>query len=159
MRHQQRHVHATIVKHVTEKLDELGWVDDPVNFGTTPVTILDYEPQEAGETPAINTVSISIGHEGHDAEYELGGMSQVEYTLFLDVYPENESIGIALAADIKDSIKYAALTLLDFTEGPPATTDGYIEFDSVIVEVVPTATTTLDKRSWRSVKATACCFF
>jgi hypothetical protein len=159
MRHQQRHVHATIVKHVTDQLTSLGWVNDPVNFGTTPVTVLDYEPQQAGETPEINTVAISIGHEGEDEAYELGGLSQVEYVLFIDVYPENESIGIALAADIKDSIKYAGLQVLDFSQSPPATTDAYLEFEMVLVEVVPTATTTLDKRSWRSVKATVCCFF
>lgn len=159
MRHRQRHVHATIVGHVIDQMTALGWVNDPVNFATTPVTVLDYEPQQAGETPALNTVAVSIDHEGADEEYELGGLETVEYTVFIDVYAENEPIGIAISTDIKDSIKHAALSVLDFTQTPAAVTDSYMEFEHVIVETIPTATTTLDKRTWRSVKAMAVVYF
>lgn len=158
MRHRQRHVHATIVRHLREELIALGWVNVPVNFGTTPVTVIDYEPQQAGETPAFNTVAVSINHQGADEEYELGGLQQVDFTLFVDIYGEHEPIGVAIGDDIKDSL-VKGLPLLDFTNSPPTATDSWLEFENVLVEQIPTATTTLDKRSWRAVKATAVCFF
>jgi hypothetical protein len=52
------------------------------------------------------------------------------------------------------------IPLRDFTTDPAGVvTDSQIEFEDVLVEQIPTATTTLDKRSWRAVKATAVCFF
>lgn len=160
MRHRQRHLHATLVKFVREQLDELGWINAPVNFGSTPVTVIDYEPQQAGETPAYNTVAVSIGDQGEDEAYEMGGLSSCRYALFVDVYPEVEAIGVALAEDIKHMLVDRYVPLLDFNRvagGEP--TDEMIELESVMVEVIPTAATTLDKRTWRAVKATAVCFF
>lgn len=161
MRHRQRHVHATIVRHVRETLTSSGWVNDPVNFGSTAVTLLDYEPQQAGETPALNTVAVSIGDQGEDAAYELGGgLTVCPYVVFVDVYGESEPIGIAISEDIKEALNYEIVALRDFTtDAAGVETSGQIEFESVIVETIPTATTTLDKRSWRSVKATAVCYY
>ena len=161
MRHRQRHLHATILGHVREALTAAGWVNAPVNFGSTPVTLLDYEPQQAGETPAFNTVAVSIGTQGPDEPFELGGgLYSCRYTVFIDVYGENEPIGVALADDIKDAISEEVIPLRDFTADPLGVdTDGEIEFEMTLVEELPTATTTLDKRSWRSVKTTAVCYF
>lgn len=161
MRHRQRHLHATVVRHIRTALTSGGWVDAPVNFGTTPVTVIDYEPQQAGETPALNTVAVSIGDQGADEEYELGGgISTCSYTLFVDIYGENEPIGVAIGDDIKDALTDTIIALRDFTtDAAGVDTEAQIEFEMVIVETVPTATSTLDKRSWRSVKATAVCFF
>jgi hypothetical protein len=69
MRFRQRHVHATIYKYLSDSLGELGWYgtlipSGPTNFGAAPVVIMDYEPQQAGETPAPNTVAVSIDHQG-----------------------------------------------------------------------------------------------
>jgi hypothetical protein len=161
MRHRQRHVHATILKHVKDTLTTLGWVNSPVNFGTTPVSFLDYEPLEAGETPDLNTVAVSMGDQGADEAYELGGgLVRVDYTVFCDVWGANIPIGVAIAEDIKDALTEKVIALRDFTTNAAgvATSDS-LEFEMVVVEVIPTATTTLDKRTWRSVKATAVCYY
>lgn len=161
MRHRQRHVHATILKHIRTALTDGGWIDAPVNFGTTPITLMDYEPQQAGETPEFNTVSVSIDHQGENEPLELGGgLYRCDYVLFIDIYAEAEPIGVAIGDDIKDALVEQVITLLDFTTDAAGTaTDGQIEFETVLVEKLPTATTTLDKRSWRAVKAIACCYF
>jgi hypothetical protein len=160
MRFRERHVHATIVKHVTDTLTTLGWVNPPINFGTTPVTFLDYQPLEAGQTPAFNTVAISMGDQSDNEEYELGGLLACRYTVFIDVYGENAPIGISIAEDIKDALSGRVIGLLDFTSNAAGdATDAELEFQSVVVENIPTATTTIDKRTWRAVKATAVCYF
>lgn len=160
MRHRQRHLHATLVKHIRDSLVDLGWINAPVNFGGTPVTVLDYQPQEAGVTPAANTVAVSIGHEGTEDPYEMGGGVSCAYVLFVDVYGENEPVGVALADDIKQMLVERYLPLRDFTTSADGVeTEDLIELESVLIEVVSTATTTLDKRSWRAVKATAVCYF
>jgi hypothetical protein len=157
MRHRQRHVHATIVKHVRDTLTAAGWVDDPVNFSSDPVTVIDYEPQQAGETPALNTVAVSIDKQGEDQAFELGGgLTSCQYTVFIDIYGASEPIGVALGDDIKASIVDEIIPLRDFTtDAAGVETDSQIEFEHIFVEQIPTATTTLDKRSWRVVKTTA----
>lgn len=161
IRHRQRHLHATVVRHVREALSTGGWLTPPVNFGTVPITILDYEPQEAGETPALNTVAISIGHQDADEPDELGGgIYSCRYVVFIDVYPTKEPIGVAIADDIKAAISEQVIPLRIFTTDPSGVeADAQIEFEDVMVEVVASAASTLDKRSWRAVKATAVVFF
>lgn len=161
IRHRQRHVHATIFRHLRLALDENGWITPPVNWGQPPVTLLDYEPQQAGETPAYNTVAVSIGHQDEDVPEELGGgIYSCRYTVFIDVYPTKEAIGVAIADDIKFSISQEIIPLRVFdTTADGVEVDAQIEFEDVVVEVIPSAATTLDKRSWRAVKATAVCFF
>lgn len=160
MRHRERHIHATIVKYLTQVLTDNGWVNAPVNFGSRPVTILAYQPMEAGETPAPNTVAISMGDQGPQDAYEMGGLESVDYTLFVDVYGENIPVSMAIADDLKDALYDTWLPLFDFTHSSAGTpTDDELEFQTVLVEVVPTATTTVDKRTWRAVKATVVCYF
>lgn len=161
IRHRQRHLHATIFRHIRLALDEDGWLQAPVNFGSVPVTLLDYEPQEAGETPAYNTVAVSIGHQGSDDAYELGGgVYECRYTVFIDVYPTKEPIGVAIADDIKAAINDRTIPLRVFTSNADGDeVDAVIEFEDVMVETIPSAASTLDKRSWRAVKATAVAYF
>jgi hypothetical protein len=53
-----------------------------------------------------------------------------------------------------------SMPVLDFTSNPEGDeTDLWLEFEDVIVEKIPTGTSSVDKRSWRAVKATAVCFF
>jgi hypothetical protein len=161
MRFRQRHLHATIVGHIRSALTTGGWLSEPVNFGTTPVTLLDYEPQQAGETPAFNTVAVSIGHQGADEDFELGGgLATCSYTVFVDIYGESEPIGVAIGDDIKDCLTNMVVALRDFTADPAGVeVEAQIEFEDVMVETLTSAASTLDKRSWRAVKATAVCFF
>lgn len=161
MRHRQRHLHYTILKHLREELTLLGWTSGDGNFGSPLVTFLDYEPIEAGKTPALNTVAVSMGDQGEDTAFEMGGgMYECRYTVFVDIYPANEPIGVALADDIKFAMVDEIIPLKVFTTDPNGVeVDAQIEFDDVMVEVIPSAASTLDKRSWRAVKATAVCFF
>lgn len=157
MRHRQRHLHKTIVEHLRGELTDLGWFDGL--FGAPGITLIDYEPIAAGTTPAVNTVAVSIGDQFEDKADELGGgVMSCTYVLFVDVYggPKNESVSVALADDIKDALTDVIVPLLDFTTDPAGDlTEHSIEFESVLVEVIPSAATTLDKRTWRAVKAMA----
>jgi hypothetical protein len=161
MRHRQRHLHATVLDHIRTELAVDGWLAAPVNFAATAVTLIDYEPQEAGETPAMNTVAVSIGDQGTDEVEELGGgISSCSYTVFVDVYGENEPIGVAISDDVKQGLVNQVIPLKDFTHSADGVeTDAQVEFEMVLVEVIPSAASTLDKRSWRAVKATAVVFF
>lgn len=160
MRHRQRHVHHTIYRHVEAALAAGGWMSTPP-YGAEPVTMLDYEPLEAGHTPALNTVAVSIGHQGEDEDRELGGgLSSCDYTVFIDVFGENEPIGISIADDVKQALVGRTIRLRDYTtDAAGVETDAQIEFNFTVVEKIPTATTTIDKRTWRAVKTTAVCFF
>lgn len=161
IRHRQRQVHATIVRHLRLALDADGWLTPPINFGSNPVTLLDYEPQQAGETPAYNTVAVSIGSQGSDDPFELGGgIYECRYTVFIDVYPTKEPIGVAIADDIKAAISEQVIPLRVFTQNPDGEEiEAQIEFENILIETIPSTAGLLDKRSWRSVKATATCFF
>lgn len=156
MRHRQRHLHKTILEHLRAELTDLGW--DVGLFGAPGITLIDYEAIAAGETPAENTVAVSIGDQLDDQVYELGGgLIRCEYVLFVDIYGGvKEPVSIALADDIKDALWEQIIPLRDFTTDPAGVeTDDQIEFERILVEVIPSAATTLDKRTWRSVKATA----
>lgn len=162
MRHRQRHLHKTVVEHVRQTLLDTAWLGPgPINWGEPAVTLLEYEPQEAGETPARNTVAISIGNQNEDENEELGGgLHSCRYTLFIDIYPTRDPIGVAIADDIKFELVETIIPLLDFTTDPAGVpTPAQIEFETVVVEAIPTTSSTLDKRVWRAVKATAVCYF
>jgi hypothetical protein len=161
MRHRQRHAHKTLLEHLREELTDLGWFADPACFGTTPITLVDYQPLEAGETPALNTVAVSFGDQLADLDHELGGgLTRRDYVVFIDIYGASEPIGVAIGDDIKDALTFGTIALLDYTTDPAGVpVDAQLEFNHVIVETIPTATSTLDKRSWRCVKATVSCYF
>lgn len=163
MRFRQRHVHRTIYFRLKDELTALGWMPafggPPINFGATPITLIDYEPIGAGKTPAPNTVAISIEDQSQDEAFELGGLEKVEYTLFIDIYPEANAIGVAIGDDIKDYLTRHSFPVKDFSQQNDPDSDEYLEFEGVLVENIPSAATTLDKRIWRSVKAMAVCYF
>jgi hypothetical protein len=156
MRHRQRHLHKTVLEYLRTELTALGW-DDGL-FGTPGITLVDYEPIAAGETPAENTVAVSIGNQLEDQVFELGGgLLRCEYVLFVDIYGGNaEAVSVALADDIKDALWEEIIPLRDYTsDAAGVETTDQIEFERILVEVIPSAATTLDKRTWRSVKAMA----
>lgn len=158
MRHRTRHLHKTMLEHVRSILNATDWLEDPpVNFAavnTDPVTLVDYEPQSAGMPIARNTVAVSLGPEGVDRAFELGNFaSEVRIPLFVDIYPTDEVIGIAMADDLKAGLVEITLPLRDFSTEPPTATSGFVETEDVVVDLPDSAATTLDKRSWRVVKA------
>jgi hypothetical protein len=160
MRHQTRHLHRTVLKAVESELTDLGWFGDPAPFGTTKITLIDYEPQSAGQTPAPNTVAVSVGDVGEAEDYELGGLRSKRYPIFVDIYPTKEAVGVAIADDVADLLTDSIIPLRDYTtDAAGVPTDARIEFETVMVETLASAATTLDKRTWRAVKAVAVCYF
>lgn len=164
IRHKQRHIHGTIVNFVTDCLQRDGWTSDTPPFGATPVTILDYQPEEAGEPIAPNTVAITLGDQGTDDENELGGryggLLSVEIPLFIDVYGEKASIALAIASDLKDRIRWANLPLVDQTNGQLV--DGMlIEIDPVMGPEAPGFSDQAGalKRNWRVLRARTTTYF
>jgi hypothetical protein len=108
--HVSRHVHATVLDLVSDYLELAGWVHDPVNFGTTPVTILDEPPDDRGAQIAPNTVAVSLGDVGDDILGQVGGglWSRI-YPIFVDIYGAERSIAVALADDVRAAFPESGL--------------------------------------------------
>lgn len=160
LRFRIRHVHKTIADHIEAQMALLGWVTPPVNFDTTPMTFLEFQPDEAGKTIAPNTVAITLGDEGAAEDMEMGdGLREVAYPLFIDIYGANQSIAASIASDIKTLVEDTYLKVRDFTTNPAGVeTQEQIELDKddVTVERPAAATGATDsRRYWRVVKTTA----
>lgn len=157
MRFRQRHVHQTLVDYVKAQLVAKGWVSGPINFGATPVTFLTAVPEFGGTTIAKNTVAISMGDEPEDQDEELGGgLISCDFVLFVDVFGEDAAIAVSIASDVKDSLKHLVLPVRDYTSNPTGdVTTAALELDNVVIETPPVATSNVDKRFWRVVKAMA----
>lgn len=155
MRFRERHVHQTMVDYVTDVLTDAGWLAATPPLGAPALTILDYEPQQAGEIPPIHSVCVSIGDQGPGRAFDLGGdLLYAKYAVFIDIYPESESIGKAIASDIYDSLVETYVALNDYTNSPPSPNGEALEMSHVVVQSIPTTGTKIDSRSWRVVKAT-----
>ncbi len=157
MRHRERHVLQTIVDHLRGVLTGGGWMDEPGLFGGPVVTLVDVQPVEAGVTPDPNTVAVTFGDQGEDLPEEMGdGLMTTSFTLFVDIFPTDASVGRALAGDIKDGLTDQVIPVRDYSAlSAGEVTDEQIEFEHVLVETIPTGATLLDKRTWRVVKAMA----
>lgn len=158
MRFRQRHVHESIVQYITNVLSTGGWMQPNGLLGAgMPITVLDYEPQQAGEIVPMQSVCISIGVTKPIQPYEMGtgGLLEKEYPVFVDIYPVNESIGISIGEDIEDAIAENYIELFDFSGPSPVDTGNSMEIKDVVIEPL-TGQGALDKRSWRVVKFTAC---
>ncbi len=155
MRFRQRHAHESMYNYVKGVLAATGWTGSTPPLGAPAMTVLDYEPQEAGEIPPIQSVCISFGDQKSIGTFDLGGgLYEVHYPVFIDIYPENESIGISIGEDISDALIENYLHLIDYTGSTPVDTGNVMEITDVQVCPIPTSGK-MDKRSWRVVKAMA----
>lgn len=157
MRHRTRHVHETLVQHVTMKLRELGWVDAPCNYGTSPTEIQPFEPYGEGAVqPDGNLVAVTIDDSSEDEDEELGGrLISGHYILYIDIVGVSIPISVAIADDMRLAIKNQVIPVLDFTTSAAGVQSGaWIEFESVEVDIPPAASS-VDKRTWRVVSALA----
>lgn len=166
LRFRYRHVHATMFDYVKAQLVTLGWGDahlgdnDPanasVNFATVPATYIDFQPDEAGAKIEANTIAITLGDEPPTEDWELGGgLREIEYVTFVDIYGANQAVAQSLASDIKDLFDDVYLHVKDHTTSPATDTVEQIELDKedCFVEKPAAALTAQDfKRYWRVVK-------
>lgn len=169
LRFRYRHVHATLFDYVRSSLIDLGWgnaalpADDPanlaVNFGTPAATYIDNQPDEAGVAVAPNTIAVTLGDEPAAEDLELGGgLLEVAFPVYVDIYGQNQSIAVSIASDVKAMLEDHFLTVCDYTARPPAPTDEVIEIDKEDVDVSrpQAAIGSQDfKRYWRVVRARA----
>lgn len=159
LRHRSRHLHATIYNKVVGDLTDLGWVTPPVNFGTAPVTVVDYQPEERQEAIRANTVAVSIGDVADDEDMELGaqvgGVRSALYPVFIDVYAAELALTYALCDDLRESFDCAIFPLVN--QITRAATDQQIEIEQVIGVDKPAAANSADpfKRYWRVLRLAA----
>jgi hypothetical protein len=135
----------------------LGWVNAPVNFATTPMTFLEFQPDEAGIAIAPNTVAITLGDEGAAEDEEMGdGLRELVYPLFVDCYGASQSIAVSIASDIKTLLEDRYMVVRNFTTNPlgVATTEQIeLDKDDVSVERPSASLGASDlRRYWRVVK-------
>lgn len=157
LRFRSRHVHRTLAAFMEETLTELGWVTPPVNFGSSPVTFEEIQPDENGRVVAPNTVAITIGDVATDELYELGGsLYHLLVPAFFDVYGVNASVAQSLADDIKEQVtRENIIPVYDWTNAAaPVKTSATIEFENALGPEKPqAAAVSLDfRRFWRVVK-------
>jgi hypothetical protein len=163
LRHRSRHLRATLYNKTRADLDDLGWISAPVNFGATPITVIDYQPDERGEIVATNTVAVSIGDVTNDEDAELGaavgGLRSAWYPVFIDVYMATQALTDAVCDDIRDIYDNDFFPLIDQITGQPCDgNDGRpaitIEIEEVIGPDRPTAGASIEafKKYWRIMR-------
>lgn len=120
MRFLQRNVHRSVFDHLALRLDELGWVDDPVNFGAEPVMFKEVDAQEGVERIEPTTVALWVPQESADRLGELGGpLYRCDVDMVIDVYASQASFATALASDIKELFRERFIPLLDHSVSTP----------------------------------------
>lgn len=159
LRHRSRHIHATLYNHLRNELTALGWITPPVNFGTEPVTLVDYQPEERGERIEHNTVAVSLGDIPADQEEELGartgGLLSGLYPVFIDVYMADQPLSVAICDDIRDVFQMAYLSVIDQVTGDPS--DYVMDIEEVHGPERPNAQIGAEqfKRYWRIMRLSA----
>ena len=150
-----RYVHHSVAKAVTDFLDEYDWTGVTPPFGTSPVQVRLTAPKPADLKAMVgNTLFISFGDEGDLRADEMGGgMLRVEHVVFLDVVAVDESIGLAIASDLKDRLSGLFGGTRYLRPINPATG---IELPGFLGEFVDVAREQPDgdRRNWHSVSCT-----
>lgn len=156
LRHRSRHLRATIYNKVKADLTTLGWVNSPVNFDTSPVSVIDYQPDERNEAIKSNTVAVSLGDVVSDKDEELGaeagGLRSGFYPVFVDVYMAEQALADAICDDLRDIFDSAIFPLVDqITQTDSAEK---IEIESCMGPDKPGALNAGDpfKRYWRVMR-------
>lgn len=156
IRHRSRHLRATLFNKLRDDLDALGWISAPINFGTDPVTLVDYQPDERDEPIAKNTVAITIGDTLNDSDEELGaadgGLRSGWCPVFLDVYMAEQALTDAMCDDIRDIFDSQVFPLINQITG--AESAEQIEVEEVLGPDKPGAIHGADqfKRYWRVMR-------
>lgn len=160
MRFRVRHAQQTIADHIESHLTALGWTADPHPWGIAPLRFVEVQPDQV-EQIKPTTVSTVIDRIGEDLEQELGGgLMAVSYELLVDVYAAKASEALSLASDVRDALTHRIITLMDYTATTPVATAAQIEFENVEIAKPTGMASGLDVRlGWRTVLATAYCFF
>lgn len=160
MRFRTRHIHKTICSYLETQMATLGWVNDPINFGASPLTFQEIQPDENGETVTPNLLAITLGDVDQDTLEQLGGgVWNMPIPVFFDVYGDNGSVAVSIADDVRDLVSRGQIiSVYDWTDpSNPVKQDDYIEFERVVGPERPQASigSTDFRKHWRVVKGIA----
>lgn len=155
LRFRTRHLHATFFDYTQANLRALGWIDAPINFGTIPVTMIDYQPDERFEQVKKNTVSVSLGDFENDEDEELGagvgGTRAAPYQVFIDAYMAEQALSLAICDDIRDIFTDRTIHLVDQINN--VETENLIEVQNVNgPERIQGTAADQFKRHWRAMR-------
>lgn len=161
-----RQVHKTVAAFLEQQLAINGWVNAPANFGTTPVHFEEIPPEDVTNDVVPNTVSISLGDVGVQADAQLGGgLFSLPIPVFIDVYGERSQIAVSISDDIRRLLTDRSIFIYDFTDPAnpvPFPSGAYIDFEQVVGPRKPVAAAEASaefRRNWRVVRATAVSYF
>lgn len=162
VRFRSRHLHATFYNHFSTNAQTLGWTAPPVNFGTDPVQIIDYIPDERQEVIRNNTVAVSLGDFTVDTDEELGarggGLRSALYNVFFDVYMVEQALSLAICDDIRDLYTDVTLPLINQITQTPVP-DCLIEVEAVLGPERGAAGVEQFRRFWRTMRLDARLFY
>ncbi|GAB3863339.1 hypothetical protein GCM10028801_30730 [Nocardioides maradonensis] len=159
LRHSSRHVHATVLNHVKDQLDTLGWLSAGTTpFGAPALTLIDkplVDGDQIRQEARPGSVFVTLGTEPDPEDQELGGpLSMQQIPIFFDVFMDANGLAVAAACDIRDILRgriggKRVLDVIDQTTGDPA--PGWqLEFTEV-ERVAPDQRFALH---WQAVKTT-----
>lgn len=157
MRFMVRHVQQTLADYVEQGLTDLGWVDEPRNFGVPALEFQDVEP-DVDTTPAESyLVGVAIPDVGPNQAFELGGgLREVVYDLNVHVWTPRQAITMSVCQDISDLLTDQVIDLYDYTANPRTIVEGaQIEFETVVIDRPFVLRTVEFRRPWRVVTALA----
>lgn len=120
-----RLIHDSLYNYIKDGLTAIGWMDTARKI--SPVTLVpvmkDWE-----EELAPNTITISPSN-AMDEQWELGSFGTKNTTTFwIDVYGQNEALGLQISGDIRDILRGkftslgfggAELPVMDYTQATP----------------------------------------
>ncbi len=164
IRFRTRHLHATFVNDWRTQLDALGWITPPINFGTQPISVIDYLPDDRTELIKRNTVSITLGDYTADEDEEVGaaggGLRSALYNVYIDCYMAEQALSIAVCDDVRDHYTDWTGPLIDQITGSPIFGTNIV-VDSVYGPERPDGGGSAEafKRYWRSMRIDAQLYF
>jgi hypothetical protein len=155
LRFRSRHLHATFYNHFRNQLQTLGWTSVPVNFGTQPVLVIDYVPDERSETIRQNTVAVSLGDFAQDEDEELGarggGLRSALYNVFFDVYMAEQALSLAICDDIRDIYTDFTMPLINQIDQTPVPAN-VIEVETILGPERGSGGVEQFRRYWRTMR-------
>lgn len=104
LRHAVRHIRESVLDRIHDGLTADGWLGPDVPFGAVAVQWVPTRMKESDlYTVDGNIVSVGFGSEPASTPLELGGgLIQVDHLVLVDVVAVEDSLSLAIAADIQD---------------------------------------------------------
>ena len=152
MRHLTRHVHATLVDRARAAL--VGWTGSTPPYGAKRAVVTGVTPTQPDQVDP-NMVAVSLEYPGPLRASELGGgLQEVTYQLFIDVFAENASTCMAIVDDLRVAFTEVQAAVYDHTDDPAVATDHWIEIDELDTDEPPAAGQ-VDRSHWRVMSGPA----